>query len=123
MSASEAQAAGMGTHDSPAPQQRTEIDVAWRQFGAAGNPEDFCRNWLALQCHAIGEVNDAVVVLQKPGTETFAPLAFWPETSGDRSHLAELSERALREGRGIVQAREAPADDSASPENPDFQLA
>lgn len=103
--------------------QRSALDQTWRQFGTADNPEEFCRNWLALQCHAIGEVNDAVIVLQKPGTETFAPLAFWPETSGDRSHLAAITERALREGRGTVQAREAPADGSPLPDRPDYQLA
>ena len=123
MSASEAQAAGMGAHDSPAPQQRTELDVAWRQFGAAGSPEDFCRNWLALQCHAIGEVKDAVVVLQKPGTESFGPLAFWPEGQRDRSALVEVTERALREGRGVVQPRAAAGAGASVPDRPDYQIA
>jgi RND family efflux transporter MFP subunit len=103
--------------------QRGALDHAWRQFGAADSPEEFCRHWLALQCHNIGEVNDGVVVLQKPGTETFAPLAFWPETSGDRSHLAEITERALRDGRGIVQARETSADGLQLPDRPEYQLA
>lgn len=103
--------------------QRTSLDLAWRQFGSADSPEEFCRHWLALQCHAIGAVNDAVVVLQKPGTDTFAPLAFWPETSSDRSHLTEITERALREGRGIVRAREAPEGAAPATDRPDFQLA
>ena len=123
MSASEAKAAGMGAHDSPAPQQRSEIDVAWRQFGAAGSPEDFCRNWLALQCHAIGEVKDSVVVLQKPGTESFGPLAFWPEGQRDRSALVEVTERALREGRGVVQPRAAASGGASVPDRPDYQIA
>lgn len=123
MSASEAQAAGMGAHDSPAPQQRTEIDVAWRQFGAAGSPEDFCRNWLALQCHAIGEVKDAVVVLQRPGSEAFGPLAFWPEGQRDRAALVEVTERALREGRGVVQPRAAASGGASVPDRPDYQIA
>lgn len=103
--------------------QRSALDQSWRHFGTADSPEEFCRHWLALQCHAIGEVNDAVIVLQKPGTETFAPLAFWPETRGDHSYLAEITERALREGRGIVQAREAPAGVTQLPDRPDYQLA
>jgi RND family efflux transporter MFP subunit len=102
--------------------QRTELDLAWRQFGAAASPEDFCQNWLALQCHSINRVNDAVVVLQKPGTENFAPLAFWPEGRRDRSHLAAVTERALREGRGVVQPREGGAP-SPLPDQPDYQLA
>lgn len=103
--------------------QRTSLDQAWRQFGSADSPEDFCRHWLALQCHAIGGVNDAVVVLQKPGTDTFAPLAFWPENSGDRSHLAEITERALREGRGIVREREIPDGVEPPADRPNVQLA
>lgn len=106
----------------PAETQRTEVDHAWRQFGAASSPEEFCRSWLALQCHIIAEVNDAVVVLQRPGTENFAPLAFWPDDRRDRSHLAEVTERALRDGRGVVQPRQG-GEPSAVPAHPDYQLA
>lgn len=102
--------------------QRSEVDLSWRQFGSAGSPEEFCQSWLALQCHTISQVNDAVVVLQKPGTDNFAPLAFWPEGRRDRSHLAEIAERALREGRGIVQPRDGGAP-SQLPDQPDYQLA
>jgi RND family efflux transporter MFP subunit len=104
---------------------RTELDLAWRQFGTAGSPEEYCRNWLALQCHAVGGVHHAVVVLQKPGGESFAPLAFWPEERPARSGLSEITERALREGRGIVQPVQArdglPA--SQLPDQPDYQIA
>ena len=86
---------------------RAELDYAWRRFGGADNPEEFCQSWLELQCELIGGVKDAVVVLQKPGVETFAPLAFWPEGKRDRSHLVEISERALREGRGMLEPRTA----------------
>ena len=85
--------------------QRAELDVAWRRFGAAADPEEFCRAWLELQCRAIGGVTDAMVVLQKPGVETFAPLAFWPEARRDRAHLAQIIERSLREGRGLLEPR------------------
>lgn len=100
---------------------RTEIEQAWKHFGAAATPEEFCQHWLALQCHIIAEVNDGVVVMQKPGSETFAPLAFWPEGRRDRSHLAEVTERALREGRGVVQPREGGS--RTLPHQPDYQLA
>ena len=102
--------------------RRTEVESAWREFGSAATPEEFCQSWLALQCHIISDVNDGVVVLQKPGAEAFAPLAFWPEGRRDRSHLAEVTERALREGRGVVQPREA-ADAAAPSVRPGYQLA
>ena len=106
----------------PAEVQRTEVELAWRQFGSASTPEEFCASWLALQCHIITDVNDAVVVLQRPGSETFAPLAFWPQDGRDRSHLEAVTERALRDGRGVVQPREGSAS-SAMPARPDYQLA
>lgn len=101
---------------------RTELDLAWRQFGAASSAEDFCRHWLALQCHAIADVRRALVVLQQPGSESFAPLAFWPEQRPSRSSLTEIIERALREGRGIVQPCGGAAG-SALPDQPDYQIA
>lgn len=100
---------------------RTEPEQAWKSFGAAATPEEFCQSWLTLQCHIISEVVDGVVVLQKPGAESFAPLAFWPEGRRDRSHLAEITERALREGRGVVQPREGGS--GTLPQQPDYQLA
>src|SRR3954471_20914459 len=84
---------------------RTELDSAWREFGAARTPEEFCRHWLAVQCHAIAEVREAVVVLQKPGAEAFAPIAVWPEGAHQRS-VGEIAERALRDGRGLVEGRD-----------------
>lgn len=99
-----------------------DVDLAWRQFAAADTPEAFCRNWLALQCHRIGAVNDAVVVLQKPGTQSFAPLAYWPEARRDRTQLSEVGDSALRSGRGVVQPRSSPAGGSV-PERPDYQMA
>jgi len=84
---------------------RGELDLAWRQFGAARSPEEFCRHWLSVLCHAVAGVHDAVVVLQKPGADTFAPVASWPE--GRREHeVDQIAERALREGRGLVEGRD-----------------
>src|SRR3954465_13732524 len=101
---------------------RTELDSAWREFGAARTPEEFCRHWLAVQCHAIAEVREALVVLQRPGTETFAPLAYWPDERPARSGLAEVTERALREGRGLVQPRDGQPG-TTLPNQPDYQIA
>lgn len=83
--------------------RRTEPDQAWRKFATAATPEEFCRSWLDVQCQLVGHVAHATVVLQKPGVETFAPLAYWPEGHRDRAALAEILERALREGRGLVE--------------------
>ena len=77
-------------------------EQAWKQFAQAGTVEEFCQSWLAIQCHVIGGVSDGVVVLQKPGTAVLAPVAFYPDTPADRTLLAQVTERALKEGQGVV---------------------
>lgn len=114
-------------HDRHAHAQVTELaarrapEQAWKQFAQAQTPEEFCGGWLIIQCHTIGGVSDGVVILQKPGTQSFAPVAFYPENPRDRLHLAALSERALKEGRGIVEPQAQPPDPEAR--GPRYQLA
>lgn len=81
---------------------RRTREQAWRRFAAARSAEEFCASWLAIQCHAIGEVSDGVVVLQKPGTPGMVPVAFLPENTTSRTKLAEVTERALKEQQGVV---------------------
>ena len=100
---------------------RRAYDQAWRRFAGDQSPEDFCRSWLMIQAHMIGGVSDGVVILVKPGTSTFAPVAFFPEEPSDRTRLAPISERALKEGRGIIEPQTATqAEDAAGPR---YQLA
>lgn len=86
---------------------RRAYEQAWSQFAGEQTIEDFCRNWLAIQSHAIGGVSDGVVILMKPASGTFAPVAFLPESPPDRALLASVTEQALREGRGVVAPRSA----------------
>jgi hypothetical protein len=99
---------------------RPVSEQAWKQFAHAQTFEEFCGSWLTIQCHAIGGVSDGVVVLQKPGTSSFAPIAFYPDTDADRGHLAAASEQALQEGRGVVQPIEQADPDALGPR---YQLA
>jgi RND family efflux transporter MFP subunit len=82
---------------------RAPLERAWTRFGLATQVDEFCQSWLEIQCNIIDGVESAVVVLQKPGTQNYAPVAFFPTGGGDRSHLANITERALREGRGIAE--------------------
>ena len=101
---------------------RSELDLAWRRFGVAQTPEDFCHAWLDLQCQSISGVRAAVVVLQKPGVASFAPLAFWPERGREHAALGDIAERSLQSGRGILEPRAA-AQGAAQSAPPDYQLA
>lgn len=100
---------------------RRAYEQAWRQFAQHQSAEEFCSSWLLIQCHHVGGVSDGVVVLMKPGTSAFAPVAYYPENPRDRAHLARVSERALQEGRGIVEPLEQPAEGGAG--GPRYQLA
>jgi multidrug efflux pump subunit AcrA (membrane-fusion protein) len=100
---------------------RRAYEQAWRQFAQGQTPEEFCRSWLLIQSHVIGGVSDGVVILLKPGTAAFAPVAFYPENPRDRMHLAQISERALKEGRGVVEPLEAA--EGAVEREPRYQLA
>jgi RND family efflux transporter MFP subunit len=114
-------------HDLRSHPQVTELaarrapEQAWKQFAQAQTPEEFCGSWLIIQCHAISGVSDGVVIMQRPGTQSFAPVAFYPENPRNRLLLAEVSERALKEGRGILQPQEESADPEAR--GPRYQLA
>lgn len=104
-----------GLHEDGAPQRvaglgsRREREQAWRQFGEAQTIEEFCGSWLALQCQAIERVAGGVVVLHKPGSTMLAPVAFYPEGRRDPTALAEVTDRALREGRGVILPARNPA--------------
>jgi len=100
---------------------RRAYDQAWRQFAQQQSAEEFCGSWLVIQSHNIGGVSDGVVILLKPGTKSYAPVAFYPENPRDRMHLARVSERALQEGQGIVQPVEQGAELEAG--GPRYQLA
>lgn len=91
--------------------RRTEPTVAdWRAFAEASTPEAYCQSWLTLQCLMIPGCLEGVVVLQKPGGQEFVPAGFWPtDERRNRNHLAEVTERALREGRGVFGTRDVPS--------------
>jgi RND family efflux transporter MFP subunit len=101
---------------------RRAYEQAWRQFAQGQTPEEFCGSWLLIQSHIIGGVAASVVVLLKPGTSAYAPIAFYPENTSDRTRLARISERALKEGRGVVEPVEVAAG-AAAREEPRYQLA
>lgn len=82
---------------------RRSYEQAWAQFAAHQSPEEFCSAWLVIQCHALGGVSDGLVVLQRPGSAAFTPIAFYPERPRDRKRLAHVTETALKEGRGVVE--------------------
>jgi RND family efflux transporter MFP subunit len=73
----------------------------WRQFGEAVDIHTFCQSWLSLQCHMLGGVRTAVVLLGVPDRGPFTPAAVWPHPDSDVNHLTGAAELSLKERRGF----------------------
>lgn len=76
---------------------------AWRAFSTSTNDDQFCKAWLALLCQQLPGVTAGVVLFQSGEANTFLPVAVWPVVTRDLSFLSKVAERALIEGRGVVQ--------------------
>ena len=77
-------------------------DRQWQAFATAKTAEEFCRAWLGLLCRQLGGVSAGAVLLESGETNTFVPVAVWPEPVGDLSRLGSLAQRVLSEARGLV---------------------
>ena len=112
------------TVEEPGTPTGTVVDLnqaLWRQLQDATSTESFSSAWLTLQCQMLGGVSAGVVVLKRPESGAFAPVAFWPRGSGDRLELAGVVERALKERKGVA-LRAEPAQGQNAAEAP-FHLA
>src|SRR5262245_6222098 len=82
----------------------------WKHFNDAQTLEEFARAWLAIQCVLLPNVRRAVAVLGEAEEGPFAPVAQWPDDSLNPADFSSVTELALQEQRGVVQAL---ADDGA----------
>jgi multidrug resistance efflux pump len=74
----------------------------WRQLSEASSEEDFCHSWLVLQGRLLGGFHRGLVILGPPEKGPFIPVAVCPRGSLDIESLAAVSERALKERKGVV---------------------
>ena len=70
-------------------------DAQWRLFASAKTPEELARAWLSLLCRQLGVVSAGAVLLESGATNTFVPIAVWPEPVGDLSRLGAVAQRVL----------------------------
>ena len=77
-------------------------DAQWRVFASAKTAEELARAWLSLLCRQLGVVSAGAVLLESGATNTFVPIAVWPEPVGDLSRLGAVAERVLSESRAVI---------------------
>jgi multidrug resistance efflux pump len=81
----------------------------WERFAGARGRDEYCQNWLSLQCALIINATQGVLVIGDPDSDSFEPVAKWPEEGQDPERLAEISERVLEEHCGLLAPLEPPA--------------
>ena len=94
----------------------------WQGLVDAGTDEEFCSSWLGIQSGMITGVLGGMVVLGAADKGPFAPAAFWPEQLGETGNLARVTERCLKERKGVVLKAE-PDNGETSPENDSLLVA
>jgi len=82
---------------------QTDYQKLWNDFIEAEKLEDAASFWLSLQSAMISGVTRGVVVLGKPESEAYKPIAFWPEGQSGAIGLTEIAELALQEKRGVLR--------------------
>lgn len=76
----------------------------WQSFVNPSSDNDFYQSWLSLLCKQIDEIKTGVLLLQFGDTKTFSPVAIWPLGRKELTHFGSIAQRALTEGRGIIES-------------------
>ncbi len=94
----------------------------WRQLAEAETDEDFCSSWLGLLAHMISGILSGMVVLGPTGQGPFTPVTFWPGEFQEPQKLAKVTERTLKERKGVVM-RDETDEETISSEKLCFHVA
>jgi len=94
----------------------------WQGLVEAGSDEEFCGSWLGIQSGMITGVLSGTVVLGAPDKGPFTPAAFWPEQLEETGNLAQVTERCLKERKGVV-LKAGSAEGAPTEENADLLVA
>src|ERR1700740_3055188 len=80
--------------------------TAWARFSSARDAAEFCASWLAILCAQVGRANGALLLVGPERDGAFRAAATWPDATRNMQYLAPAAEKALKERRGIVVARD-----------------
>lgn len=82
------------------------LDTAWESFTQPQTDADFFQSWLQVFCAQGNDISAAAVLLLDAASQSFVPVAVWPDAGRDYSIFTRVAEDALRDGNGKVQANE-----------------
>ena len=76
--------------------------MLWKKFAATKTSAEFAQHWLILQCRYLPGARRGVVVLGDPKTGSYAPAAFWPESSNGNLNLTRVADFAIGQKKGVL---------------------
>ena len=80
--------------------------AAWARFSSARDAAEFCASWLAILCTQVDRANGALLLLGPERDGAYRAAAVWPDPARNMQYLSPAAEKALKERRGIVVARD-----------------
>jgi multidrug resistance efflux pump len=87
------------------------------EFITSEEQDEYCRNWIALQCSIISGVVQGVLFMSNSDGKSFVPVSRWPEEGEDPQRLAEISERVIEERCGLLIALNQSEDTPFQPQS------
>lgn len=59
-------------------------------------------NWLAHQCHHLGDVHGAILLIGQPDEGPFIPVAVWPEVNRRMEYLSPAAQKVITDRKTII---------------------
>lgn len=88
------------------------IPTLWLHFRDAVG-DDYFHFWLALQSSLIKNVVQGLLIMGEADTDSFSPVALWPENNTDPERLSEICESSLEQRCGLLAPLPPPAGSSS----------
>ena len=85
----------------------------WSYFRDAAG-DDYFHYWLALQSALVRNAVQGLLVLGTAGSDSYAPVASWPEGNSDLERLAEICESSLEQRCGLLAPLPSPTGSSTA---------
>lgn len=96
------------------------IPFLWSRFRDATG-DDYVHYWLALQATLIKSAAQGLLVLETVGSDSFVPVAVWPEGTQDLQRLSEICESSLEQRCALLE--QLPSPPSSPPDRSSYAIS